>query len=95
MVFPNIDANNTYHFFTYANSVTDGSAGTILTWTIFFTVFLMILRDDTRKAYAAASFLSFVSSLIFYLLGICTEWLVGLTILMSAFAIVILYVSER
>jgi hypothetical protein len=62
---------------------------------IFFTSFFALKKYETLKAFPASLFITFLSSLFFYLLGLLEVfWVLGSAIAL-ALCIVILYFSQR
>jgi hypothetical protein len=79
--------------FSYVQSVVPFTQLTILA--IFFTSFFALKRYETLKALPSSLFITFLSSLFFYLLGLIENyWVLGSAIAL-ALTIIILYFGQR
>ena len=73
------------HLLSYANGVTDSFFGTMMLITIFVIAFVSMKYYKTNLAFAGASFITAMSSYLFFILGLVSET----AVLVSTFILVI------
>jgi hypothetical protein len=79
--------------FTYAQTIVPFAQLTVLA--IFFTSFFALKKYETLKALPPSIFITFLSALFFYLLGLLEVfWVLGSAVAL-ALCIIILYFSQR
>jgi hypothetical protein len=83
--------------FTYSNTVTNSWFGMLLIATIFLLLFISFKSHETEKAFAGASFLSTIFSLLLVIMGLLgAEYSIMMIILTSISVIFLLFrTSEK
>jgi hypothetical protein len=93
MLYPTPNISDFISLFTYVQSVVPFSQFIVLA--IFFTSFFALKKYETLKALVSSIFITFLSALFFYLLGLLeVYWVLGSAIAL-ALCIVIMYFSQR
>lgn len=84
MAYANPNATDITGILTYANTVTGGWFWTLIVISVFVMSFgVLIARNDAKKSFAAASFLSTILSMILFVLDLIQMNIMVITILMS------------
>ncbi len=73
--FPQPNFNNTLDLFIYAQTVTDDLFGPVSLITIWLVAFIYTtIRWGPEKAFPSATFITFLLSVLFYIVGWIAEW---------------------
>ena len=86
--------SNMTSFLTYVNGVSDGWFASVLCIAIFFISFISLKIYSASKAFSAASFITFISILIFIIMGLVNNLILILGVLMLIAGIVWLQADE-
>lgn len=96
---PNNTINSTYDLVMYVNNITtvdgNGMIGVMLLLLMFFVVFISLKNYPMDRAFATASFVCFLASVFLVYLGLIKFWYALLCILLTAIALVMLYVNNQ
>jgi len=84
------NVTNIYQMMSYANSVTDSLFGVGLTFAFFSIFFIVFRRFGDDSAFTAASFITFVLSVLMRAMGLLGDIYVIFFALATAFSIVLL-----
>ena len=79
---------------SYTNGITDSFFGPIMLIVIFIISFVSMKYYRTNLAFAGASFVTTISSYLFFVLGLVSETTIMLTTLMLVIAVVYLGKNE-
>jgi len=79
----------------YMNKVTEGWGATLIAIAIFFVAFFSLKTYPTPRAFASASFIAFISVLIFFILKLVDLKILIISILMVIAGIIWLIFGEK
>lgn len=88
--FPMPNATTLPHIFTHANVLTDNLFGVAVLVIVFIVSLALGSRDDIRKGYAGASFITMLTSFFFGILELISGEIILIFIIMTALSIFIL-----
>lgn len=92
LYYPEPDGTTFVDLFSYANTVTNDLWGAVSLLTFYFIIFASLRFYGTDKALVTASFLTFLISVLFYLMSWVADWVVLVLIVIT---ITSLFFSDR
>lgn len=88
------NANNWLDFITEINNLCDGMYGGLILLSIFFIVFIVFKNYDTKAVLAADGFICSMIAILMWALGWIGWGIVIIPIVVTAGAVIILFVTD-
>lgn len=95
MVYATPNATDYVGILSYANYTTDGIFWALIVITIFILTFLALKNWATRQAAAAAGFNMFISALPLWLLGLVSNWIFALAVVIMLGTAALLFMQPE